>query len=205
MFILLNLAIGGPWGGWVDTSTVFPQIYVIDYVRVYENATTAPGGSPGLATSWHLLNGPASGVIPAGETLSSAPGTASGFQPTKMVTAASTWYSAPLTGSYEAGAWSVGIFTTNPGVSSVLQAEFFKTAADGSAGVSLGSAQVDTSRTGGGNHTSWFTLTGLPVQAFSNQRIKLVLSPVSGGIATMIYNGNDFDSVITTPWSAAGP
>jgi hypothetical protein len=27
----------------------------------------------------------------------------------------------------------------------------------------------------------------------------------AGCTATMIYNGNDFDSVITTPWSAAGP
>ncbi len=34
-FLLLNLAVGGAWGGWPDASTVFPQSYVIDYVRHY--------------------------------------------------------------------------------------------------------------------------------------------------------------------------
>jgi beta-glucanase (GH16 family) len=205
MFILLNLAIGGPWGGWVDASTVFPQTYVIDYVRVYANATTEPGGAPGLATSWHLLGTPAAGVTPAGETLASTPGTVTGFQPTRALTAPATWYSTPLTGSYEAGAWSVGIFTTNPAAASVLQVEVFKTAADGSGATSLGSARLDVSATGGGNHRSWFALTGVPVEHFADQRLKVVVTPVSGATATMIYNGNDFDSVVATPWSAAGP
>jgi len=34
-FILLNLAVGGNWPGSPDASTVFPQKYYIDYVRVY--------------------------------------------------------------------------------------------------------------------------------------------------------------------------
>jgi len=36
-YILLNLAIGGSWGGQhgIDT-TIFPQQYIIDYVRVYK-------------------------------------------------------------------------------------------------------------------------------------------------------------------------
>ncbi len=34
-FILLNLALGGSWGGKIDDS-IFPQKYIIDYVRVYE-------------------------------------------------------------------------------------------------------------------------------------------------------------------------
>lgn len=33
--LLLNLAVGGDWPGAPDGSTVFPQQYVIDYVRVY--------------------------------------------------------------------------------------------------------------------------------------------------------------------------
>ena len=37
-FLLLNLAVGGQWGGWPDASTVFPQTYVIDYVRHYTRA-----------------------------------------------------------------------------------------------------------------------------------------------------------------------
>jgi beta-glucanase (GH16 family) len=36
--IILNLAVGGYWPGMPDESTVFPQEYVIDYVRVYQNA-----------------------------------------------------------------------------------------------------------------------------------------------------------------------
>ncbi len=34
-FILLNLAVGGLWPGYPDQSTVFPQEYRIDYVRIY--------------------------------------------------------------------------------------------------------------------------------------------------------------------------
>ena len=34
--IILNLAVGGEWPGYPDSTTVFPQKYVIDYVRVYQ-------------------------------------------------------------------------------------------------------------------------------------------------------------------------
>jgi beta-glucanase (GH16 family) len=34
-YLLINLAIGGSWGGKVDDS-IFPQKYLIDYVRVYQ-------------------------------------------------------------------------------------------------------------------------------------------------------------------------
>lgn len=35
-FLILNLAIGGNFGGSVDTSLEFPREYIIDYVRVYQ-------------------------------------------------------------------------------------------------------------------------------------------------------------------------
>ncbi len=35
-FILLNLAVGGNWPGSPNTSTVFPQQLMVDYVRVYQ-------------------------------------------------------------------------------------------------------------------------------------------------------------------------
>jgi beta-glucanase (GH16 family) len=35
-FILLNLAVGGAWPGSPDASTIFPQKYMVDYVRVYQ-------------------------------------------------------------------------------------------------------------------------------------------------------------------------
>lgn len=35
-FIILNLAVGGNWGGKPDETTVFPQAMMVDYVRVYQ-------------------------------------------------------------------------------------------------------------------------------------------------------------------------
>jgi beta-glucanase (GH16 family) len=36
-YILLNLAVGGAWPGYPDDTTMFPQEYRIDYVRVYKS------------------------------------------------------------------------------------------------------------------------------------------------------------------------
>lgn len=38
-FLILNLAIGGDWGGKPDKTSVFPQTMMIDYVRVYQQIT----------------------------------------------------------------------------------------------------------------------------------------------------------------------
>lgn len=35
-YLLLNLAVGGNWPGEPDSTTVFPQEFVIDYVRIYQ-------------------------------------------------------------------------------------------------------------------------------------------------------------------------
>jgi len=46
-YLILNLAVGGAWPGNPDDTTRFPQLMVVDYVRVYAatNAVTpAPGG-----------------------------------------------------------------------------------------------------------------------------------------------------------------
>ena len=40
-FLLLNFAIGGNFGGPVDEANVYPQEYLIDYVRVYQAPDTA--------------------------------------------------------------------------------------------------------------------------------------------------------------------
>ena len=37
-FLLLNLAVGGAWPGNPDSTTVFPQAMLVDYVRVYRYA-----------------------------------------------------------------------------------------------------------------------------------------------------------------------
>jgi beta-glucanase (GH16 family) len=36
-FLLLNVAVGGGWPGNPDTTTVFPQTMLVDYVRVYKH------------------------------------------------------------------------------------------------------------------------------------------------------------------------
>ena len=38
-FLLLNVAVGGDWPGNPDTTTVFPQTMLVDYVRVYKRST----------------------------------------------------------------------------------------------------------------------------------------------------------------------
>jgi len=40
-FLILNLAVGGEWPGPPDSSTVFPQQLVVDYVRVYARKSDA--------------------------------------------------------------------------------------------------------------------------------------------------------------------
>ncbi len=36
-YLLLNLAVGGNWPGYPDVTTVFPQVMLVDYVRVYSD------------------------------------------------------------------------------------------------------------------------------------------------------------------------
>jgi beta-glucanase (GH16 family) len=40
-FIILNLAVGGAWPGNPDETTTFPQKMLVDYVRVYQPASSA--------------------------------------------------------------------------------------------------------------------------------------------------------------------
>ena len=42
-YIILNLAVGGNWPGAPNSSTVFPQSYIIDYVRVYQHGSAGEG------------------------------------------------------------------------------------------------------------------------------------------------------------------
>lgn len=45
-FLILNLALGGNWGGPIDDS-IFPQRMTVDYVRVYQKHDTTPTKSEG--------------------------------------------------------------------------------------------------------------------------------------------------------------
>jgi beta-glucanase (GH16 family) len=44
-FLLLNVAVGGGWPGNPDSTSVFPQTMLVDYVRVYERASSAPAAA----------------------------------------------------------------------------------------------------------------------------------------------------------------
>lgn len=63
-FLLLNVAVGGNWPGAPNSSTIFPQIMEIDYVRVYQKVISSrisqcapdhPGSAPTVAKSFDLL------------------------------------------------------------------------------------------------------------------------------------------------------
>ncbi|MCY2953885.1 MAG: glycoside hydrolase family 16 protein [Planctomycetota bacterium] len=41
-YLLINLALGGSWGGKIDDS-IFPQKFLVDYVRVYQQQDAPPG------------------------------------------------------------------------------------------------------------------------------------------------------------------
>ncbi len=57
-FLLLNCAVGGAWPGSPDASTVFPQKYCIDYVRVYqrEGGVYPPATPRNIATLKSVSN-----------------------------------------------------------------------------------------------------------------------------------------------------
>jgi beta-glucanase (GH16 family) len=50
-YLLMNLAVGGNWPGPPNSSTVFPQALLVDYVRVWSYSNGSGGGTPitGLA------------------------------------------------------------------------------------------------------------------------------------------------------------
>ncbi|HVZ81237.1 MAG TPA: malectin domain-containing carbohydrate-binding protein [bacterium] len=62
-FLLLNLAVGGGWPGYPDGTTVFPQEYRVDYIRVYQQGTPVPTATPTntptpiVASTWRVNAG----------------------------------------------------------------------------------------------------------------------------------------------------
>jgi beta-glucanase (GH16 family) len=195
-FMLLNLAVGGNWGGWVDSSTRFPQTFVIDYVRHYTRPWPAKNSTAGLPSSWHLASDP---------HLNVAGGTQTGAQPVvSLGETAISWYSPFLTGSYDAGAWTASIWTLASSGSSPVRARIYRRSATNGLETMLGETTVDPATTGSGNHVTRFTFKAVPAMVLSNESIRLELSKLSGPILKLVVNGNDFDSNLTMPWSTAG-
>ena len=87
--LLLNLAVGGTFGGNPDSTTVLPQDYVIDYVRVYQQAV---GGTPGarvvfddmehgnpFGNGWFIFDGASSSGAISPNTTDLPPGVGGAF------------------------------------------------------------------------------------------------------------------------------
>jgi beta-glucanase (GH16 family) len=65
-FMLLNLAIGGNFGGAVDPGLVLPQDYFVDYVRVYQGPDSAERFEATFTDSsnaWQLVSIPLTGLV----------------------------------------------------------------------------------------------------------------------------------------------
>jgi beta-glucanase (GH16 family) len=54
-FVILNVAVGGNFPGNPDESTTFPQVMMVDYVRVYADAATIPVITNVFAQKKHLI------------------------------------------------------------------------------------------------------------------------------------------------------
>jgi len=149
----------------------------------------------------YLYNTDISGVTPAGQNLQGAKGTTTGWNPTKTITTTPAfWYSPELTGNYDAGNWSLTLWSNSPTSASTVEVSLYKVNADGSEEVQIGSSQTcNVNATGAGNHTSTFNFTGLPVVNFSNQRLLVKIVKIDGVDCTIAYNSNDFPSILKTP------
>ncbi len=54
MYIILNTAVGGFWPGYPNAATVFPQRFVVDYVRAYRTLVNGDFASMSPANTVHL-------------------------------------------------------------------------------------------------------------------------------------------------------
>ena len=50
-YIIMNLAVGGNFGGNPNATTVFPGEMVVDYVRVYQETASAASATPSSSTA----------------------------------------------------------------------------------------------------------------------------------------------------------
>jgi beta-glucanase (GH16 family) len=76
VYLLLNLAVGGNFGGAVDPDTVFPQEYKIDYVHVYQGPDTAERWETIFTdnfSGWQRINIPFSNLTRSAEQPVGAP------------------------------------------------------------------------------------------------------------------------------------
>ena len=51
MYPILNVAVGGDWGGPPDETTVFPATMEVDYVRVWKRIAVPPDVTPNASAN----------------------------------------------------------------------------------------------------------------------------------------------------------
>lgn len=76
VFVILNLAIGGNFGGPVSPATLFPQSMKVDYVRVYQGSDTAErfnGTFVDDFTGWQKVQVPFSSFVRSAQQPAGAP------------------------------------------------------------------------------------------------------------------------------------
>ena len=75
-FLLLNFAIGGNFGGAIDPDNVYPQEYLVDYVRVYQGPDTAERFETTFtdsSTEWQQVSIPLSEFVRSADQPEGAP------------------------------------------------------------------------------------------------------------------------------------
>ena len=76
-YIILNTAVGGTWPGSPDSTSVFPQYHIIDYVRVYKPSDT--GNPPVDVHDGTATTAKVDGQVGVGEYVGSRNGINTGF------------------------------------------------------------------------------------------------------------------------------
>jgi hypothetical protein len=164
--------------------------------------TPTPTSFPSFPkTTWYLFNQSVGGVTPAGENMQTSLSGVTGWQPTKKITTSSSyWYSPGLSGVYNLGAWSLILWSNNPGSSSQITVELYRVNPDGGTPVLLGSQTLEAGTSGAGNHSTTFSFN-VPQEVYMQygQRLMLKITKASGADLTICYNANDFPTRLITP------
>lgn len=143
----------------------------------------------------------AGGTNPAGDqAVTTNTGTANGFTPTSTLSSTPLyWYSPAMTGLFNAGTYTLTLWSDSPGAASNVTVELGTSNPNGSGFNSLGTSTADVNASGGGNHSTNFTFS-LGVLSLTNQVLVIKITQASGTPAVIVYNdGTDFGSVLTIP------
>ena len=92
------------------------------------------------------------------------------------------------------GSWTVKLWTDSPGSSSMVRVDVLQ------GGTSIGNATMDVNASGGGNHTTTFSIPVTSAVTYNGQTLGVTVTHVSGAAVVAVADG-DFPSTLT--WTAA--